>query len=97
MQGKRKERDGLRGNRVSQDSQNLIDFVRSFREPVKLSEAANELHHLGNLGADWPRASFEHWIRELEQLADKGKLTIDTEGLVSVPRGEAVQQQMELF
>lgn len=82
---------------MNQDSQDLIDFIRSFRGPVKLSEAANELHHLGNLGADWPRASFEHWMRELEQLAAKGKLDIDIEGLVSVPRREAVQQQMEFF
>lgn len=81
---------------MSKDSE-LIDFIRSFREPVRLSEAATELHHLGKLGADWPRASFEHWTRELEQLANEGKLDIDIEGLVSVPRGEAVQQQMELF
>jgi hypothetical protein len=76
---------------------NLIDFIRSFREPVKLSEAASELNHLGNFGAGWPKASFEHWIRELEQLANKGKLTIDNKGFVSVPRGEVAQTQLELF
>lgn len=82
---------------MNNDSE-LIDFVRSYREPVKLTEAASELNHLGNLGADWPKASFEHWIRELEQLADKGKLSIDDKGLVSVPRGEvAGHKQMELF
>lgn len=75
----------------------LIDFIHSYREPVKLTEAASELHHLGNLGADWPRASYEHWIREFEQLANKGKLTIDNKGFVSVPRGEVAPKQMELF
>jgi hypothetical protein len=82
---------------VSQDSQDLIDFIRSYRGPVKLSEAATELHHLGNLGADWPRASFEHWIRELEQLAKNGKLQIDAKGMVSVPREEAGPTQMTFF
>lgn len=75
----------------------LVEFIRSYRGPVKLSEAASELHKLGNLGADWPKASQEHWIRELEQLAKNGKLQIDTDGLVSVPRGEAGPTQLELF
>jgi hypothetical protein len=82
---------------MSQESQDLIDFVRSYREPIKLTEAASELNHLGNFGADWPRASYEHWIRELELLANKGKLTIDDKGMISVPRGEVAQTQMELF
>lgn len=75
----------------------LIDFIRSYRQPIELKEAASELSQLGNLGADWPRASYEHWIREFEQLANKGKLTIDNKGFVSVPRGEVAQKQMELF
>jgi hypothetical protein len=75
----------------------IVEFVRSYREPVKLTEAASELHKLGNLGADWPRASYEHWMRELEQLANEGKLLIDAKGLVSVPRGEAGQTQLRLF
>jgi hypothetical protein len=81
---------------MSNDS-DLIDFVRSYREPIDLKEAASELHALGQYGADWPRASYEHWIREFEQLANKGKLTIDDKGMISVPRGEVAQTQMELF
>jgi hypothetical protein len=75
----------------------LVEFIRSHREPVKLSEAASELHALGNLGADWPRASYEHWIREFEQLAKNGKLQIDAKGMVSVPREEAGPTQMTFF
>jgi hypothetical protein len=74
----------------------LIDFVRSYRQPVKLSEAASELNHLGNFGADWPRASYEHWIREFEQLVEKGLLTID-DGMLWVPIEVATAKQMTLF
>ncbi len=71
----------------------LIDFIRSYREPVKLTEAASELHHLGNLGCDWKRASFENWVRELERLVQQGLLVCEDEKL-SVPK---TQGQLSLF
>lgn len=70
----------------------LIDFVRSYREPFPITMAATELHHLGNLGADWPKASFEHWVREFEQLVSKGLLDL-TNGCLTVTRAESLQQQ----
>lgn len=76
-------------------SNDLVEFIRSYRGPVKLSEAATELHHLGNLGADWPKASFEHWIRELEQLVKSGELAED-DGFVWIKRQEEVTQ-LNLF
>lgn len=63
----------------------LVEFIRTWREPVRLQTAASELNHLGNFGADWPKASFEHWCRELETLVNKGLLVIDNEGQISVP------------
>ncbi|XZE18783.1 hypothetical protein SH449x_004088 [Pirellulaceae bacterium SH449] len=70
----------------------LIEFVRSYREPFPISMAATELHHLGNLGADWPKASYEHWVRELEQLVDKGLLDL-TNGCLTVARVESLVQK----
>lgn len=62
----------------------LIEFVRSYREPVMASEAATELVQLGNIGADWPRASYEHWRREFERLVCAG-LLLSEDGRLSVP------------
>lgn len=71
----------------------LIEFIRSYREPVKIVEAAAELHHLGKLGADWPKASVQHWTRELEQLAKQGLLEL-RDGILSVPKPNG---QLSLF
>jgi hypothetical protein len=79
---------------MSNDSE-LVAFVRSYREPVKLTEAASELHALGSNGADWPRASQEHWIRELEQLVKAGELA-EENGFVSIKRREEITQ-LNLF
>jgi hypothetical protein len=70
----------------------LIDFIRSYREPVHISVAADELAMLGKAGAGWPNASATHWQRELEQLVASGKL-LECNGLLSVPRAETVKQR----
>lgn len=69
----------------------LIDFIRSYREPVSLDEAAIELHSLGNAGADWPRASVQDWRRELIKFVSDGKLSCN-DGVLSVPKVETMQQ-----
>ena len=70
----------------------LIDFIRSYREPVSISVAAEELAMLGKAGAGWPNASATHWQRELEQLVASGKL-LECNGLLSVPKAETVKQR----
>ncbi len=73
----------------------LIDFIRGNREPIAITEAAEELSRLGNLGAAWPRASVEHWQRELQRLVDAGKLVRCGE-MLSVAKQETMRQG-ELF
>jgi hypothetical protein len=70
----------------------LIDFIRSYREPVHISVAADELAMLSKAGAGWPNASATHWQRELEQLVASGKL-LECNGLLSVPKTETVKQR----
>ncbi len=82
----------------SDNREDLIDFIRSYRQPVPIGEAASELAALGAMGCDWPRASYEQWIREFEKLVDNGKLNL-IEGMlsVSVTRMEEPPQQLTLF
>lgn len=70
----------------------LIDFIRGYREPVSLDEAAMELHSLGNAGAAWPRASVQDWRRELIKLVSDGKLTCN-DGMLSVHKVETMRQE----
>lgn len=73
----------------------LIDFIRSYREPVSIHEAATELQSLGTLPTGWKRATATHWVRELQALVDAGELMLDGD-LLTVARKE-VMRQGELF
>jgi hypothetical protein len=64
---------------------------------MPITEIANELHLLGEHGAEWPKATVEHWIRDLKKLANEGQLTIDEHGMVWVPIGGDKPKQMTLF
>lgn len=72
----------------------LITFIRGI-QPVSIFEAAGELATLGEHGAAWPRASAEHWRRELTKLVNDGWLT-ETNGMLSVAvqRGDTPTQGM---
>lgn len=74
----------------------LIQFVASSREPTSIYLIAAELETLGYLGADWPRATAEHWKREILRLVEKNELTIDDAGLVWIKKKEE-PKQMTLF
>lgn len=63
----------------------LIEFIRGFRGPVPMREVTKELETLGKHGADWPRASVDHWRRELLRLAATGQLKCDKDLNLSVP------------
>lgn len=71
---------------------NLLDFIRSYREPVSISVAAGELAMLGKAGAGWPNASATHWKRELEQLVGKGLLNLNN-GFLTVAKPEQLKQK----
>ncbi|AMV30858.1 hypothetical protein VN12_19795 [Pirellula sp. SH-Sr6A] len=60
----------------------LLQFVRG-AQPSSIYELAGELAMLGESGAAWPRASAEHWRRELQSLIDSGKL-VEVGGNISV-------------
>ena len=68
----------------------LIDFIRSYREPVAISVAAGELAMLGKAGGDWPRASSVEWAMRLNELVVKGLLRSD-DGMLTVARGGSSQ------
>lgn len=60
----------------------LINFVRG-AQPCSIFELAGELATLSENGAGWPRASAEHWRREIQKLVDEGNL-VDDGGNISV-------------
>ena len=75
----------------------LIEFVTvSNRFGYTAAEIATELETLGAHGADWPRASSRHWLREIERCIDDGALIV-VDGRVSIPASEADTKQLELF
>lgn len=65
----------------------LIDFIRPIA-PVHIYEIAGELHSLSQNGAKWPRASAEHWKREIERLVKDGKLD-ETKGMITIAKAKA--------
>ena len=69
----------------------LIDFIRSYREPVSIHEAATELQSLGTLPTGWKRATATHWVRELRALVDAGELVLDGE-MLTVAKKEELRQ-----
>lgn len=75
----------------------LIRFIQSNREPTSIYMIAAELETLGYLGADWPRATAEHWKREIIRLVDKNELTMDEAGLVWLAKQGEAPKQMTLF
>lgn len=54
--------------------EDLVQFVRSYSEPIEIRACANDLHCLGKYGASWPKASVTHWERELRSLVKSGHL-----------------------
>lgn len=70
------------GNTVADNE--LIQFVRSYSEPIELKEAARDLARLGKYGAAWPRASIASWETRLRELAKLGELVREGQ-LLSAP------------
>ncbi|AMV31283.1 hypothetical protein VN12_04140 [Pirellula sp. SH-Sr6A] len=62
----------------------LVEFLRKVA-PIHIFEAAGELHALSQNGANWPRASAEHWKRELEKLVKDGTLD-EVDGMLSIAK-----------
>lgn len=73
----------------------LVEFVRSYRAPYPVYEAAGDLAAIGANGGNWPAAGAQHWKRELDRLVADGKLQEVDGGLV-VPVSSDVTQ-LELF
>lgn len=75
----------------------IVRFVASYREPTSIFLIAGELETLGERGADWPRATCEHWKREITRLVEKNDLVMDDAGLVWIAKKGDAPKQMELF
>ena len=65
----------------------LIEFVRTYRGPYPIYEAAGDLAALGDNGGNWPKANAQHWKRELDRLVADGKLQ-EVDGGLIVPLSE---------
>lgn len=75
----------------------IVRFVASYREPTSIFLIAGELETLGERGANWPRATAEHWKRTITKLVDENKLTMDSSGCVWIVANSDAPKQMELF
>jgi hypothetical protein len=73
----------------------LIEFIRTYRGPYAIYEAAGDLAALGENGGNWPKANAQHWKRELDRLLADGKLQ-EVDGGLIVPLSEE-PKQMTLF
>jgi hypothetical protein len=73
----------------------LIEFVRTYRGPYPIYEAAGDLAALGDNGGNWPKANAQHWKRELDRLVADGKLQEVDGGLIVPLSSDA--KQLELF
>lgn len=63
----------------------LIEFVRSYRESIPLDEVANDLATLGRCGAAIAKASRAKWTRDLRRLVAEGRLQMDRSKMLSIP------------
>lgn len=75
--------------------EDLIEFIRTYRGPYAIYEAAGDLAALGDNGGNWPKANAQHWKRELGRLVADGKLQ-EVEGGLIVPLSSDAKQ-LELF
>ena len=73
----------------------LIEFIRTYRGPYAIYEAAGDLAALGASGGNWPNATAQHWKRELGRLSADGRLQ-EVDGGLIVPLSTAAKQ-LELF
>lgn len=69
----------------------LIEFVRSYREPTSIDEVAADLANLGRFGASIPKGSKTKWTSELRRLVSEDRLKIDRSKMVSIPMPVAKQ------
>jgi hypothetical protein len=72
----------------------LIEFIRTYRGPYAIYEAAGDLAALGDNGGNWLKANAQHWKRELGRLVLDGKLQ-EVDGLIVPLSTDA--KQLELF
>jgi hypothetical protein len=75
--------------------EDLIEFIRTYRGPYQIYEAAGDLATLGENGGNWPKANAQHWKRELDRLVADGKLQAVEGGLIVPLSIDA--KQLELF
>ncbi len=92
--GKASQHISESGGNVTQTELDLIQFVRGI-QPVSMLDVATDLVSLAKSGAEWPKASAQNWIRELEGLVSTEKLILEN-GLVRVPVVGARPKQMEM-
>lgn len=78
-------------------SASIVEYVSECRIPQSAIETATDLETLGKHGADWPRATATHWMREIRELIDRGELR-EVDGLVMLPIVvDESPKQMSLF
>jgi hypothetical protein len=62
-----------------------------------VDEIADELTSFAKLGCDWPRATRNQWIAEIEKAVAGGRLRMDQNRIVTLPVAAAQLRQLELL
>lgn len=75
----------------------IVAYIADSSTPMSIWEYAAELENNGKLGAEVPKASAQHWKREIESAIAKGLLVEDSEGNVRAPALDAGPKQLTLF
>ena len=75
----------------------VVAYIADSTTPISIWEYAAELENNGKRGAEVPKASAQHWKREIENAISKGLLVEDQEGNVKAPALDVGPKQLSLF
>jgi hypothetical protein len=76
----------------------IVSYIADSSVPMSVWEYAAELENNGKLGAEVPKATAQHWKREIEQAIAKGLLVEGTDGNIRAPALDAgIPKQLTLF
>ena len=75
----------------------LVSYISDSTTPLSLWEYAAELENNGQRGAAIPKATAQHWKRQIEQAIEKGSLVEHSDGTVRACMPDAGPKQLTLF
>lgn len=75
----------------------IVSYISESTTPMSIWEYAGELERNGGSGAAVPKATAQHWKREIEKAIADGLLVEGTDGNIRAPALDAGPKQMTLF